>query len=150
MRIACDSLQQCRGSRERSLFGTVRQWPAREFTQFSGIRGMPQTLVSRGQRLEIRRNLLALRLCGFVLGIAVLLDFSIGHSFHLTSLPSGIHIFTGRLEVPVFCGVTVALNVSTTRDSNCCDCSCGTTTANTMRSVYCASACSPCTEARRF
>ena len=42
---------------------------------------MPQTLVSRGQRLEIRRNLLALRLRGFVLGIAVLLDFSIGHSF---------------------------------------------------------------------
>ena len=60
MRIACDSLQQCRGSRERSLLGTIRQWSAREFTQFGGIRGMPQTLVSRGQRLEIRRNLLTL------------------------------------------------------------------------------------------
>ena len=58
MRIAGDGFQQCRGTRESGLFGTVRQRTAREFAQFGGIRGVTQPLVGCGQRLEIRRNVL--------------------------------------------------------------------------------------------
>lgn len=169
MRIAGDGFQQCRGTRESGLFGTVRQRTAREFAQFGGISGVTQPLVGCGQRLEIEGTSW-FDACSSAFPTTVSTVFSAVSTavvscelissvmrstlrYVLLNIPFvivGFQYRTGRLDVPVCRGVTVALNVSIIRDLNFCDCSCGTIIDSTMRSVYCASACSPSTDASRF
>ena len=86
MRIAGHGLQQCGGTRECGLFGTVRQRTSGEFAQLGGIGGVAKTLIRGGQRFEIGGNRLHIRpFGGVVSGMLGMFDvLGISHSLHLT------------------------------------------------------------------